>query len=125
MADFQKNKLLHSFLYSKPALTVLILILILLAYSVIDIYGKTRETVQKRNFAEEKVKELEDREGKLTEQIKSLKTESGVEASLRDKFGLVKEGEGIVVIVDDKKNVDQGFSKSRSGFVMFFKNLFK
>src|SRR3989338_8548954 len=99
-ANFQKKKSIARLLESWPALLALLAAVIFFAWGVLRFAGRMLETTQNRKMAEAKVAELEKSERKLTGQIESLKTEQGVEASIREKFGLAKEGEGLVVIVE-------------------------
>ena len=71
-----------------------------------------------------KIAQLEQEKAKLSSDIAKLKTQTGVEESIRDKFGLVKEGEGVVMIIDDKSE-PKAVDKPAGGFFSFFKNLFK
>jgi cell division protein FtsB len=73
---------------------------------------------------ENKVIELQKQKEKLSLDIEKLKTDEGVEESIRTKFGLAKEGEGEIVIVEDK-NPSPPVEKSDGGFFSFLKNLFK
>ena len=48
-----------------------------------------------------------------------------MEENIRDKFGLAKEGEGVVVIVDDKNQDVSHKDESSSGVFSFFTKIFK
>ena len=58
------------------------------------------------------------RENSLKAQIISLKTERGVEEELRGKFRVVKNGEGVIIVVDQEK---KEATTTKSGFANFFK----
>ena len=49
------------------------------------------------------IETLRAREKILNDDISKLNTEQGVEETIRDKFQVVKEGEKMVVIVDEEK----------------------
>jgi hypothetical protein len=57
--------------------------------------------------------------------IASLKTDKGVEENIREKFGLVKDGEQMIVVVEDPKLADSKDAKNDGGFFSFLKNIFK
>ena len=86
--------------------------------------GKAVETSKNKKMAESKVAELEVEKEKLSSDIARLKTEAGVEENIREKFGLAKEGEALIVVVDDK-NKNDGADEDSGGFFSFLKNLFR
>ena len=47
-----------------------------------------------------------------------------MEESIREKFGLAKEGEGLIVILGDVKE-PKVINKPEGGFFSFFQNWFK
>src|SRR5258708_1811966 len=102
MRSFQQKGVWRNILHSKPVLALLGILLLVFAYGVVGFFGKMRVTVENKNIAEKKVADLEKQKEKLSSDIAKLKTDSGVEESIRDKFGLAKEGEGEIIIVDDK-----------------------
>ena len=90
-------------MHSKPVLAILGVLVLFFAWGVIGFMGKMEITRQNRKVAENKIAELEERKEKLSSEIAKLKTESGVEESIREKFGLAKEGEGLIVVVEDQR----------------------
>ena len=82
-------------------------------------------TKENREIVEYKIAELEKGKEKLSSDIAKLQTEEGVEENIREKFGLAKEGEGMIVIVEDKNQPEIPLETNTSGFFSFFKNLFK
>jgi len=102
MAEFNsKNK--QSFWHSPLVLIVLFGVLVLFVYNMINLIEKERETTKKRNQILSNIETLRNREESLTKDIEKLKTEEGVEETIRDKYQVVKEGERMVVIVDEEK----------------------
>lgn len=111
-------------MHSKPVLIFLSILLSFFAWGIFSFWSKMRETSLNRAIIENKVAELEQQKEKLAVDIDKLKTEEGKEASIREKFGLAKEGEGLVVIVEDKAKPASP-SISQGGFFSFIKNMFK
>ena len=109
---------------SWPVLAFLGMLLLLSMYWVIGFFNKMQITRENRKIAEAKVAELQKDQAKLSLDIAALKTEKGVEASIREKFGLAKEGEGEIVVVEDKNKPEVQEEKS-GWFSNFFKNLFR
>ncbi len=124
MKSFQPKRGFRNIIHSRPVLVFLGILLLFFAWGVVGFMGKMKVTAENRKIAENKVIELQKEKDKLTSDITKLKTDSGVEESIRDKFGLVKDGEGEIVIVDDK-NPPIPAKTSGEGFFSFFTNWFK
>lgn len=109
---------------SKPVLVLLGIVIVIFAWSVLKFWNKMRETERNKEIAEEKVEGLREQKEKLLADIESLNTEEGKERVFRENFGLAKEGEEVIIVVEDK-NPPEPLKKSfTSGFFSFLKNLF-
>ena len=64
-----------------------------------DMYGKFNEAAAARAGAEVKLAELEARDTKIKANVEALRTERGVEAALRERYGVARPGEGQIDIV--------------------------
>ena len=125
MRNFQEKNKWKDFMQSKPILVILAFLVILFAWKIIGLTGKLQETYKNKKIEQQKISDLEARKAKLSEDIKKLGTYEGKEEVIRENFGMVKEGENVVVIVDDKNATEPG-KKEESGWIInFFKNLFK
>lgn len=124
MKSFQPKRGFRNIIHSRPVLALLGILLLVFAWGVIGFMGKMVATVENRKIAENKVAQLEQEKEKLSSDIAKLKTDAGVEESIREKFGLAKEGEGEIVIVEDKNPPKASDSHSK-GFFSFFMNWFK
>ncbi|MCE9549293.1 septum formation initiator family protein [Candidatus Nomurabacteria bacterium] len=125
MRNFQKKNNISRFLHSTPFLLVLGVVAIFFAYNMIGLVGKMRETVRNKQIAEEKVSELQKSKESLSLDIAKLNTKQGLEEDIRERFGLVKEGESVIVIVEDKNETEVDAKANSGGFFSFLKNLFK
>lgn len=124
MRSFQQKKGFRNILQSRPILALLVILLFVFAWGVMGFMGKMEITIENRKIAEYKVAQLKQEKEKLSSDIAKLNTEGGVEESIREKFGLAKEGEAIIVIVEDK-NKPKVEEKNTGGFFSFLKNWFK
>jgi cell division protein FtsB len=124
MKDYQKNKNLKSFIYSRPVIILLFLLVLIFAYGVAGFWRRMQVTTENRVLAERKIADLEQEKKRLVSDIEKLKTDDGVEDSIRSKFGLAKAGEGMIVVVD-QKDVVSNEEKEPSGVWSFIKNLFR
>ncbi len=109
---------------SMPVLILFGVLMLFFAYSMVGLVGKMLDTAKNKNIALDKVAELEKSKEKLELDITKLNTNQGLEESIREKFGLVKEGESVIVIVDEKESKPE-LEANTGGFWSFFKNLFK
>lgn len=125
MGSFQENKGLKNIVYSWPVLIFLFIILLFFALGVIRFTVKMLETAKNRKIAEIKTLNLTQAKIKLTNDIENLKTEKGIEENIREKFGLAKEGEGLIVVVDEKKVGVVEDKEKQNWFTSLFKKWVK
>ena len=111
MKSFQKKRGWRNIMQSKPVLVFLGILVFIF--------------IENRKIAEEKVLELQKEKDKLSTGISKLKTDSGVEESIREKFGLAKDGEGVIIVVEDKNSAKVPAEANTGGFFSFFTNWFK
>lgn len=83
------------------------------------------QTEKNKKIIEDKIVLLEQQKEKLTSDINNLNTDQGKEEVFRENFGLAKDGESEIVILDNQNPPTSQPPASSSGFVGFFKNLFK
>jgi len=125
MKSFQEKKKWSNLAQSKPVLAILATLLFFFAWSVFGFWGKMTDTRDNKKIVEDKVNELEEKKVILETDIEKLQTEKGIEENIREKFGWAKEGEKVIIIVEDKNEVNTENEKQSGGFFFFFKNLFK
>lgn len=102
MFKFHERRRLKQLLFSKITLLVLLIVVLFFSTSVWDVYQKQRETVLKRERAERELAELREREASLRAEIERIESKQGLEAEIRSRFEVGREGEGVIVIVDPK-----------------------
>jgi cell division protein FtsB len=76
--------------------------MLLVGKAVWGIYAKYEKSKDIALRAREELVALEERQKDLTASIASLKTPEGEEKELRNKFGVVKEGERMIILVDER-----------------------
>lgn len=112
-------------MHSKPVLAIFGALLLLFAWIVFGFMGKMQATRENRDLAESRVEELKRQKEDLSSKITRLKTEEGVEENIREKFGLAKEGEKVVVIVKDESEPEPPAEEEKGGFFWFFAKWFR
>lgn len=104
--DFYEKRKLKKILYSKPILAILVIIVIWFSFAVRSMYKKESDTRLKRIEQKEILEELKTREWSLSEEIERLSTEYGIEQEVRSKFEVGKEGEEMIIVVDNFEEKD-------------------
>jgi len=94
-----KNKI-KKIVYSWPVLILLLLVVSLIAKGTWGVYKSEEISYNNKKNSEEQYNELQDRSSSIISEIEMLETEKGIEAEIRDKFRVVKEGEQLAVIID-------------------------
>lgn len=79
---------------------ILLLFVAIAVRGVWGVYYKSQESQVLKIEAEAMLQDLQSREKELRADIANLKSDRGVEAELRERYDLAKEGESVVVIVD-------------------------
>ncbi len=102
MREFQDRRRFRRFFHSRYAIGVLILVLVLAAQAVWGIYNKYQKSEELSQRMSANLSELQDRRQKLVSLNASLETEQGREREIRDRFGVVREGEQTVIIVENR-----------------------
>ena len=94
----------QNLVFSKAALAVLFIVVLFAGNAAWNMYQKYKESKDFKDRALAELQELEKRKENLTEDIDKLQTESGVEEELRKRFGIVKEGEEVVIVIDNPED---------------------
>jgi cell division protein FtsB len=125
MKNFERNRGRKNILESPPALALLGIVVLVFAWSVIRFWGKMAETRKNKDIAEAKTEALLEQKDALRSDIEKLRTDRGKEEFFRENYGLAKEGEDVIVIVDKAPEKEAEKRSAISGFFSFFVNLFK
>ena len=124
MRNFQQKRGWRNVIESWPVLIVLGILVLVFAWGVKDFTEKMLTTRTNKETARQKLRELTEKKEMLSLDIAKLNTESGIEENIREKFGLGKDGEGLIVVVEDK-NKPVAVEEKSNWFISFWKNLFK
>ena len=102
--DFKKNRIIDTLRSKlKGLMGLLLLFIVLLALlSLVRNVLKISQSKEKIRESQERVEELKRESERLAKEIEKVQSEVYIEKQLRDKLGLVKEGEIVVVLPDDE-----------------------
>lgn len=105
MREFERKKKVRSILVSPLALGVLAVLSVFLWRSVWNLYQKDRQAREDLAGTDAELARLESQQAGLANAIAEMKTESGLDKEIRDKFQVAKKGEEMVVIVGGTSTV--------------------
>ena len=125
MRNFQKRERLKYIMQSKLFLMFLRIGIFTFIYRMFSFINKLEETGKNRKIVEDKITELEKSKEKLNSDIIKLKTEKGIEESIRERFGLAKDGEGMIMVIDDKNQIKTQKEPESGVFWSVIKSWFK
>ena len=125
MRNFDRQVTWRSIAESRPVLMLLGIVILVFAWSVIRFWSKMEDTERNRRIAEERVMALRDKKVKLTQDISDLNTDEGKEKFFRENYGLAKEGEEVIVVVEDQKEEKAPERLTLTSLIDFLKGLFK
>ena len=86
-------------------------VILIFAYNIIGQIFTTLRSGDRLTVATEQLHSLEVKNRELKKRLSEIKSQDFIEQQARDKLGLVKEGETIVVIPEDKINQVLGVGK--------------
>lgn len=104
MFDFHEKRKIRSILYSKPIIIGLFVVAGFLSTAVYNRYVVAVEIKDKLDARRAELVELESRAQVLESKVQYLEDKRGVEEELRNRFDVVKEGEQMVVLLDERKS---------------------
>ncbi len=119
MKNFQVKNKNRSFFYSKQFLIFLGMVVLFFIWQIFGFVQKAQMASKNRKIAEDKNKELILKKQNLEGSLGKLYTAEGKEDFIKENYGLVKEGEEIVILTEeDSLNTEK--EKKSSGFLNIF-----
>ncbi len=109
MFDFHEKRKIRRVVYSRFFIGAVFLLALFIGRSVYERITIEREMVEKLDERTEELSVLEQRAELLNSKVEHLKNDRGIEEELRTRFDVAKEGEQVVIIIDDsvdEKRVD-------------------
>ena len=117
MREFKQRQKIKNRIYSKYTIAFLFLVLTLLVNGTWGIFSKMRESKGKLEASQGRYESVKKRHEALDSQIKHLGTETGLEEEIRTRYNLSREGENVIVLVDNKDIIDDSdANKDNGGF---------
>lgn len=122
----RKERFLSKIVRSPLSYLALFILLVIFSYSAINTYNKSKIAKEKTRQVEEELRKLKEQELGLSESINDMNTPFGVEKSLREKFGIIKQGEESIIIIDPPENISETNiqEEEKTGIFGFLKSMF-
>jgi|GEM_PF-6909113 len=111
MKNFQTNIVRKKIFYTKKFIIFLSFLLIVLIYSTIKIYPKSRNALLKSREIKKELEEAENRKMELEKEITRLNSPTGEEEEIRRNLNVIKPGENVLIIVEKNEqnaNIKEG-----------------
>lgn len=102
MFSFQQKRQLRKVFTSRAIHIVLLMVCMATAWSAFGRYQIAHEMAEKRARAEKELVELEARKAALEERVNYITNERGIEAEMRRQFDIARDGEQVVIILDNQ-----------------------
>lgn len=100
MLEFRLRQKRRRLLSSNLTILVLCIVIIILGKEVWDVYQRERLARESLSQAQVQKESLDKREQFLRSEIDLLENQEGVESELRERYGIAKPGEKVIVLVD-------------------------
>lgn len=101
MPRFGKKKSVFEYLYSKPAIAVLLILVVLLGGAMLKRYTIEREMAARVFDTQQERDALIERKKSLEERVEYLSGERGVEEEIRKHFDVAREGEQVIILTGE------------------------
>ncbi len=102
MFDFHEKRKIRRVIYSKISIGVVFIVALVIGVSVYERFVVEREMAVKLDERSGELESLKTRAALLESKVDHLKNERGIEEELRSRFDVVREGEQVVIILDDQ-----------------------
>jgi len=110
MPSFHKKNKIKNIVYLYSILAVFVVLIFLLGNATWNMYNGSRVAKMKMAQTASELDSLRDREAHIASSLDYIKTQSGIESELRKRFPVVKDGERVIVIVDDGNEREEDVS---------------
>ena len=98
---YEKRKLKH-FLHSRPFLVFLLIPIGFVGYAAHNAYEAQQAATERRAELSQDLGALVERTTALEDDIEALSDEHGIERALRQRYELAKEGEEVIVLIEEE-----------------------
>ncbi len=102
MFDFQQKRKIKNWYGSRVTQGIVLFLALLVIFSAINRYLIAVDMAERRATVEAEIHSLESRRQSLETEVQYLSNERGIEAEMRRQFDVAREGEQVVIILEDE-----------------------
>jgi len=102
MFDFHQKRRMRTVFASRVTQGVLLLLAFFILISAYNRYQIAQEMADRREAVESEIAALESRRETMEAEVKYLSNERGIEAEMRRQFDIARDGEQVVIILEDE-----------------------
>jgi len=125
MQDFQDRRRWKKMVYSKITIIALCIVALLMFRNLWVVYNKNQVALAENEKSASKLVELEQQKKELATKVKWLSTERGQEEAIRQNFSVVKDGEKVILVVEDTSGASSTPPKPKQNRLLeIIKNIF-
>lgn len=106
MFDFYEKRKLRGIIFSKITAGAVFVVACLLSVSAYDRFVAEQGTRDKREERAAELARTKQKAAALESKVKWMESERGVEEAMREQFDVAKQGEEVIVIVDESLPAD-------------------
>jgi len=101
---FGKQNGYKAYIYSRPVVGLLGIIVVLLFMSVYKRFWVERDMSERRVAAESHLQQLKERKIQLEDRVQYMEGERGIEEEIRKNFDVAREGEQVIILVGQEQD---------------------
>ena len=108
---------------STPVLVFLFIVLFFIMKGSFGVYQKYSLSKNRLENSQADLAVLEEKKENIENKIEKIQTDTGIEKEVRSKFDVAREGEKLIIIVEDEVKVDE--QEKETGFFTTIKGWFQ
>ena len=113
-----RNHVLLGFFVRAVGALVLLFIAIISVKGTWSMYERFSQAMEGANATKNELATLKNQETQVGAAVSSLSNERGVEAQIRDRYGVAKPGEGEILVVRDSTSSETATSDSQENLLL-------
>ncbi len=123
MREFSQKRKMRRFMLSTPVLVFLFIVLFFIMKGSFGVYQKYSLSKNRLENSQADLAVLEEKKENIENKIEKIQTDTGIEKEVRSKFDVAREGEKLIIIVEDEVKVDE--PEKETGFFTTIKGWFQ
>lgn len=124
MSSLKKQRLVSRLARSPMSYVTLFLLSALFIWSATGVYSKSRLAKERLESARGRLLAMEEQRSKLAADLEYANTPFGEEKALREKFNVVKEGENVIMIVEEEPVAETKTTENMGRFEAWLRKIF-